>query len=255
MLKTHNITLQEVSASPSFRIFSAVIISLVLTGLLYALGVTLNFSIFCGALSLLVFIVGTYAVPRRATADSIMKKGIPMEERCHWNESEPDKDDEPADSSEVRSAREILPADLKEAGMQPEWDEDTLCFRYLGGYFRAVNLDNDVIRIIYPRIYSVSAPYQDLLCRLLNRINSSYGLVKVIATAVPDEDDIEVYAFADIYYTSAMADRQSLLSAILSIFFEVQKALVMSSSVNAVDEDDEDFDTTCETAYRGFSLN
>lgn len=250
MIKAAHIS-DSVFGSPAIlKAFASLALSTLFFILMYAGGVS---PVMSAVLAGLVLVCCLAAVYFPETAVRFLRTA-PRSAGYTETDGQPESDTIADTESPRLSARELLPRDLKEAGMQPEWDDDTLIFRFQGGYFRAVNLDNEVIRIVYPRIYSVNAASQDLLCRLLNRINSDYALVRLIATAVPEKDDIEVYAFADIYYTDAVSNRMMLLATMLSIFFDAQRSLVLSASLNSA-IDSEGANPECETAYRGFSLN
>ncbi len=239
---------------PVITAFAGFGISLLFFGFLYSSGVAIGTSVILSMFILLLCLTVVYSALCHGNVLRDSGESDYSDNGAECVGATPGRD-ETGDSEHKFTARQVLPDDLREAGMQPEWDGDSLCFRFQGGYFRALNVDGEIIRIVYPHMFSLSAPYQDLLCRLLNRINSNYALVKLVAGASPDDGVIEVCAFADLYYPAAVEDRQTLLSELLSIFFDAQRSLVLSASLAADDDDEPYIDGACETAYRDFSLN
>lgn len=129
----------------------------------------------------------------------------------------------PDDKAE-RYAEEIAMHDMQLMGLSPQKDKRGIIFYFQGGYFRMTNLDSSIVRVYYPCIYSVSASEQNLLARMLNRVNSSITLVKLTSTR-GDDDNILAHAFADILYTSSITYRRDLLRQLLMSFFDAQHAL------------------------------
>lgn len=125
-------------------------------------------------------------------------------------------------------AEDFLYDDLLALGMDPVQDENEIMFRFQGGYFRAVALDHRVIKIIYPRIFRTDVENQNLLSRVLNKVNGSFALVKLTSVPAIEDNDLYVHGFADMLYTSAVSNRGELLSGLLQIFFDAQHALAMA---------------------------
>lgn len=151
----------------------------------------------------------------------------------------------------------VLKSDLTKAGLCPTMEDDVVTFRYQGGYFQASQTGENMIRVVFPRIYSVAVSRQDFLCRLLNRINTTYAICKLVA--VPSEVDmlVEVHGFADIFYRDCFADRLSMLRDIFAVFFDQQRNLAIGMAINEAEElfsgvsPEED----SASAYKDISLN
>lgn len=150
-----------------------------------------------------------------------------------------------------------LMSDLAEAGLSPSMEDDVATFRYQGGYFQVSQTGGNTIRVVFPRIYSVAVSRQDFLCRLLNRINTTYAICKLVA--VPSEVDmlIEVHGFADIFYRDCFAGRLSMLRDILAVFFDQQRNLSIGMAINEAEELilGESSEDDCTSAYKDISLN
>lgn len=157
----------------------------------------------------------------------------------------------------TRLAKDILYDDLKSLSLRPTREgTENILFRYQGGYFQATNLNSEMIRIIYPRLYSTDASRQDFLCRLLNRVNSSYSIARLSALATGNEGEIEVHAYADFYYTSLLRSRTDFLQDVLTIFFELQRALLVATGMDDIMSDDPTLaHDQLQSSYRDFSLN
>lgn len=164
-----------------------------------------------------------------------------------------------AQSDKMRLASEFLFDDLNNKGCLPIQDDDnSIIFKYQGGYFRATNLDREIIRVIFPRIFSISATKQDFLCRLLNRINGSYAICRLTAIRGETDGTIEVHGYADFYYTSALTERVEVLEEILSVFFMQQRSLLLSAGIQEaieMEDEDPDYPDICQTSYKDISLN
>lgn len=130
----------------------------------------------------------------------------------------------------------ILMSDLTKAGLCPEMEDDVVTFRYQGGYFQVSRTGESMIRVVFPRIYSVAVSRQDLLCRLLNRINTTYAMCKLVAVSSEADMLVEVHGFADIFYRDCFADRLSMLRDVFAIFFDQQRSLSIGMAINEAEE-------------------
>lgn len=165
----------------------------------------------------------------------------------------------PAKSDNAKLASAFLYEELRDNGLSPIKEEDgSIIFKYQGGYFRATHLDKEIIRIIFPRIFSISVTKQDFLCRVLNNINGSYSICRLIAMRSESDGLLEVYGYADFYYTSTLTDRFEVFAEILSVFFLQQKSLLIAAGMQEVEDIENgtfDYPDICMTSYKDLSLN
>lgn len=161
--------------------------------------------------------------------------------------------------SAAHFASEFLFDELQSNGFSPIKETDnSIIFRYQGGYFRASNLDREIIRVIFPRIFSICVAKQDFLCRVLNRINGSYSMCRLTAIRGETDGMIEVHGYADFYYTSSLTDRLEVFEEILTVFFLQQRSLLLAAGIQdaeEIEDGDLDYPDECETAYKDISLN
>lgn len=164
-----------------------------------------------------------------------------------------DDEDEHMDDTAI----ETLMSDLIDADLHPSVEGEVVVFRYQGGYFHASETNDNVIRIVFPRIYSVSVTRQDFLCRLLNRINATYAICKLVAVSSETDPLIEIHGFADLFYRGCFTDRRAMLRDVLAVFFEQQRSLAIGMAINEAEEMAEgNFpEEDCTSAYRDISLN
>lgn len=133
----------------------------------------------------------------------------------------------PSESNISDSNNDTMTADkflfevLSSKNCNPEQDNDAIIFHYRGGNFKAVWLDNKVIRIIFPHIFAAPPSHHDQLIKIANQINIDYVLVKIVAVPRSDNSEILVHAIADFYYTSQNKNT-SLLDEILVQFIDIQ---------------------------------
>ncbi len=136
-------------------------------------------------------------------------------------------------------ADEIAEADLHEMGMDPVRDEQGIFFHFQGGYFRMMDTQEQMVRIYYPCIYSSPVEQQNLLARMINRINGAFSLVKLYAAHGAEDEYVAVHAFADILYTSEIPYRKDLLRQLLQSFFDSQHALALAMTAATAQPDGE----------------
>ncbi|MBD5231523.1 MAG: hypothetical protein HDS66_05155 [Bacteroidales bacterium] len=152
-------------------------------------------------------------------------------------------------------ADDIAQADLTDLAMDPMRDENGFIFRFQGGFFRMTDVNQKVVRIIYPRIYTVPVGQQNLLARILNRVNSAFQLIKLTAVPAAEEGAVTVHAMADILYTSKVTDRRQLLLQLLSTFFDAQHALALSMTAAQLHLEPEVPEDEVQVDIEGASLN
>lgn len=142
---------------------------------------------------------------------------------------------EPPEEKETKEllAKDIACADMKLLGMEPLEDDSDIVFRFLGGYFRMSDTDRRMVRILYPRVYSAPMEEQNLLARIINRVNGAFPIIKLAATPEQDEECMTVHVVADILYTSRVTERISLLRQVLQICFDAQHALAVGMAAAA----------------------
>ncbi len=201
---------------------------------------------------------------RRALACMRVEEGVDEAMRSRFLHRIPDEETPHAATEGASQKGEAgdaplptLMSDLTKAGLYPALEDDVVTFRYQGGYFQVSQTGENMIRVVFPRIYSVSVARQDFLCRLLNRINTTYAICKLVA--VPSEVDmlVEVHGFADIFYKDCFADRLSLLRDIFAVFFDQQRNLAIGMAINEAEELvlGESSEGDCASAYKDISLN
>lgn len=214
----------------------------------------------CGAISLAVIaFAGTAVRVLRASAvqpaethstEEVSHQGGAPGEQCGAEQDNAD--------SGIPECLRLIYADLEAMHCDPQFEDDgLLVFRYQGGYFNASSIDPGMVRILFPRIYSVGVTRQDFLCRVINRINTSYAVCKLIATPCAPSPVVEVHALADIYYSAEMSDRDFRLRGVLSVFFSQQRTLAVSAAVEEIEAPElpSDAPDECESSYKDISLN
>lgn len=219
----------------------------------------------CGAIALSVIaLAGTMVrILRRSTVSPTTDEdnGIISEtaDSPHvQNKEGTGKADNGEADNNVPECLRLIYADLEAMHCDPQFEDDgLLVFRYQGGYFNASAIDPGMVRILFPRIYSVGVTRQDFLCRVINRINTSYAVCKLIATPCAASPVVEVHALADIYYSAEMSDRDFRLRGVLSVFFSQQRTLAVSAAVEEIEtpEPASDAPDECESSYKDISLN
>lgn len=142
---------------------------------------------------------------------------------------------------EYQTADNFLFRQLESMGCMPRKEEEAILFRYFGAYMYATNLHKDTIRITFPGILSVENKDQNLLCRLMNGINSSFSLLKVVAGPSPIDTDVYAHIVADFYYTSANASEEKLMD-LLSAMMDAQRMLTARFSYADMNHKEEEND-------------
>lgn len=200
--------------------------------------------------------MGLMSIPvSEKRAESISSYGA---NTCRDDRSDNEIDDVSTQPDAEEDVLDTFVKDMLSIDVQSEADgKDLVIFKYQGGYFQASMLGKGLLRIVFPRIFSISPAAQDFLCRVINRINSSFAICRLVATISEHGSEVMVHGVADINYRGTRKERVDLVLDIISLFFEQQRNLIVATSVRdaeralsgiPVDED-------CRTAYKDISIN
>ncbi|MCM1318983.1 MAG: hypothetical protein NC217_01210 [Muribaculaceae bacterium] len=152
---------------------------------------------------------------------------------------------------------ELLKQDVKEFDANSDFDNEPYTYTYQGGFFQVRCIEDNVVRIFFPKIFTTSVLMQDMVCRSINRINSSYALCKLVAAANTQTMSVDVHGFADFPYQGEHDSRVKLLKDVMAVLFDMQRSLLVSMAVSETLEQDPEAPEPDEfsTSYKDISLN
>lgn len=259
----NTVTLSHIK-SIDFSVLFAAIPVVIIALLCYLIGINVhNILLISGVCLLLSF--SAYVLSKKGVPES---KTIPVNHKMSlhtmsWLDRLDEKTQDELNNSpkadKYIDSLQLLYRDIISLDSSARLDTDgNIIFRYQGGFFQANKVVGaDIIRITFPRIYNCKAVRQDILCRTINRLNTAFAICKLTAEAGHGTVEIEVHGVADIIYSSATEERTKLLLDILAVFFEMQRSLLISMSINDTLNDMSDIieDEGYINSYKNFSLN
>lgn len=153
---------------------------------------------------------------------------------------------------------ELLRQDITaEFDSKCEVNNEQLTYTYQGGFFQVQSIDSNVVRLYFPKLYTATVLQQDMICRSINRINSSYAVCKLVASADTQNMSIDIHGFADFPYTGQHDKRVKLLKDVMAVFFDMQRSLIISMAVSETLQQEYGAPEPDEfsTSYKDISLN
>lgn len=155
----------------------------------------------------------------------------------------------------VETAVSLANDDLERLGLRPTYEGDMINVSYQGGYFHIVPLSEHMLRLIYPCIYVTEIDKQDLLTRILNRVNEATPIIKLTAGALTFEGKLSVNAVIDMMYLPEDGNRAETLCNMMEYFFEAQRSLALGMAAADLQEPEPEVSAEIMDTLKHLSLN
>ena len=159
------------------------------------------------------------------------------------------------DSSRHVNALATALHDLESLELRPVMEGESIHVSYQGGYFRIMPLSDHMLRIIYPCIYIVENERQDMLARIINRVNDLTPVIKLTSGTHTFEGKLAVNAVVDMLYLPEDSSRTDTLCYMMESFFEAQRSLALGMAAASIEEPEPEISREIRDTLSHLSLN
>ncbi len=159
------------------------------------------------------------------------------------------------DSFRNRNALTTVLHDLESLELRPVMEGGSINVSYHGGYFRIMPLSDHMLRIVYPCIYIVENERQDMLARIINRVNDLTPVIKLTSGHHTFEGKLAVNAVADMLYLPEDSTRTDTLCYMMESFFKAQHSLALGMAAAATEEPEPEISREIRDTLSHLSLN
>lgn len=179
----------------------------------------------------------------------------PKPDKAKETEPQSQHENDEYNSAQAMNAFATVTQDLERLGLRPKVEGEAINVTYQGGYFRILPLSEYMLRIVYPCIYIVENERQDILARMLNRVNDLTPIIKLTSGTLTFEGKLAVNAVADMLYIHEDAARAETLCYMMESFFDAQRSLALGMAAAAIEEPEPEISQEISDTLSHLSLN